>query len=98
MFNKYKNETLLTKEDFHKNNHNLYIKRDLVYPITKEEKNDITIKLILNDNLDYAGELIVSLKNKKILNEKVYKYNNVNNQIKKENIFTKMKKLLEKLF
>ena len=96
MFNTYKKEILLTKEQFHNDYKDLYIKNDLVYPLKRGENVDI--KIVLNDSLDYAGEVIVTLKNKEIMREKIYRSisnKSINND---KNIFIKIKKIFQKLF
>ena len=96
MFNSYKKEIILTKEQFYNKYKDLYIKKDLSYPLKKGENVDI--KVILNDNLDYAGEVIVTLKGKEIIREKIYR-NTIDNTINNDkNILIKIKKILKKIF
>ena len=96
MFNKYKNKTILTKKEFERENKDLYIKNDLVYPLKDNEYKNIEIKLVLSDNPDYKGEVIVNLNNKEILKEKVYQ-KNVTIKEKKESLLDKVKKFLKNL-
>ncbi len=97
MFNKYSKKVILAKEVFEKNNKNLYIKNDLVYPLKDGELDNIRINVILNDNLDYAGEIIVYLKDKEIIKERVYRTISKENS-KNDNIFTKIKNIIKNIF
>ena len=94
MFHKYHNQIILSKESFSIQYPGLYIKNDLFYPLKDNEKNNIDIKLIMNQN---DSEIKVFLKNKEIINERVYKEEKKDNYIR-ENIFLKIKKILKKIF
>ena len=101
MFNIYKNEVILTAQDFHNKNKDYYINKDLVYPLKKGERDNINIKLILNNNLDNNLDnnyIIVSLNNKEIIKEKVYKYTKKIVTADKENFIERIKKILKKIF
>lgn len=96
MFNKYKKELIVSKEEFNKKNKDYYIKKDIYYPLTLDEKKDINIKLIINDQ--DTSYIMVSLKNKEIIKEKVYfrdKETIVNND---NNIWNKVKNFFNKIF
>ena len=95
MFNKYQNTLIISKEEFNNKYSNLLLKNDLYYPLMENEKNNINIKLIVNDNL--KNELIISLNNKEILKEEVIKIDKKSNAIEKENVLTKIKKLIKKI-
>lgn len=97
MFNKYYKKVLLSKEEFQFENKDLYIKNDLAYPLTKSEEKSINIKVILNDNLDYVGEVIIYLKDKEIMREKVYRKEKENNN-QRESIFSKIKNFFKNIF
>ena len=62
MFNKYHNYLLVSKDDFNKEHSNLLLKRDIYYPLTKEEKEKLDIKVVLNNNIN---NLIIILMVKK---------------------------------
>ena len=67
MFTKYQNYLLVSKDDFNLKYNDYYIKKDIYYPLTKEEINNIEIKFIINN-----PKIIISLNNKDIYEEKVY--------------------------
>ena len=98
MFNTYRKEIILSKKQFNDNNKDLYIMHDLTYPLKKDEKQNINIKVILNDNLDYAGEVIVTLKEKEIIREKVYRNNTEKDSSNGKNFFIKLKEMFKKIF
>ena len=97
MFNKYHNKTILTKEEFEKSNKDLYIKSNLIYPLKDNEIDNIQIKVNLNDNLNYNGEVIALLNGKEIIKEKVYKKEIIEIDTK-DNIFVKIKKIIKNIF
>ena len=66
MFNKYKNYLLVSKDKFNTENENYYIKEDICYPLTKEEKENIEIKIV--DNI----KIVISLNNSDIYEEMIY--------------------------
>ena len=98
MFNKYYKKVILTKEEFRRQNKDLYIKNDLSYPLKKGEENDIDIKVVLGNTLEYNGEVIVTLKGKDIIHEKVYKKEIEKANYKSENFLIKIKDFFKKLF
>ena len=80
IFNNYKNYLLLDKDNFiYKNNlknENLYIKNSFYYPLTEEEKENISYNLVItNTKKDETGKVEVLLNNKVIKEEKIYKEN-----------------------
>ena len=94
MFSKYKKELLVSRASF--NNKDFYIKKDIYYPLTIEEKNNINVKLLINDK--DTSEIVVTLKNKEIIHEKVYYYNDDSSIKKEKNIFTKIRNFFDKIF
>ena len=76
MFNKYRNYVLVSKESFNLENKDYYIKKDICYPLTKEEKENISIKIVDNT------KIVISLNNNDIYEEKVYERNKKDNNIK----------------
>ena len=76
MFDKYKNYVLVSKDSFNLENKDYYIKEDICYPLTKEEKENIEIKIVDNT------KIVISLNNNDIYEEKVYERNKKDNNIK----------------
>ena len=95
MFNQYKNTILLSKDAFASQNKKYYIKKDLVYPLKEDELKKVNIKFIINDD---KKEIVVSLKNKEILNEKVYVNEKKNNKSESDNIIKKIINFFHNLF
>ena len=96
MFNKYQNVLLVSKENFNKEHKNLYLKNDIYFPLTNTEKDEIDMKLIINDNTQ--NELVISLNNREVLREIVYK-KDIKKDIKGDkNLFTKIKEMFKKIF
>ena len=91
MFNKYRNYVLVSKDSFNLENKDYYIKEDICYPLTKEEKENISIKIVDNSYLS------ISLKDEEIYNEKVYKKENNNNKNTKLNLWEKIKNFFHKI-
>ena len=99
MFKKYRNELIVSKNIFTLEYENMYIKKDIYYPLASNEKDKIETKLVLNnENTGVIGELVVTLKNKEIIRENVYKKEEKEELIEKENIFSKIKKFFENIF
>ena len=94
MFSKYYNYLLISKDDFNKEHKDLLLKKDIYYPLTKEEKENIDIKLILNSN---ASSITVSLYDKEIIEERVYlkKKETVKTS---NNLWVKIKNIFNNLF
>ena len=96
MFNKYQKTLLVSKQDFNKNNKGYYIKSDIYYPLESNEKNDISIKFSINDS--DTSEIVVTLKNKEIIHEKVYFTKEKKTVDNNDNIWIKLKKIFNKIF
>lgn len=76
MFDKYRNSLLVSKDSFNLENNDYYIKEDIYYPLTSEEKENIDIEIVDNE------KIVISLNNKDIYEEKVYKKDQKDNNIK----------------
>ena len=94
MFNKYNNYLLVSRNSFNLEHNDLYLLEDIYYPLTLDEKNNIDIKLIVNDINSYIS---VTLNEKEILQQRVYeKEENGNNH--NSNIWLKLKEIIHKIF
>ena len=91
MFNKYKNYLLVSKDEFKSEYSDYYIKEDIYYPLTKEERENIEIKIVDNSYLS------ILLKDEEIYNEKVYKKENNNNKNTKLSLWEKIKNFFHKI-
>ncbi len=96
MFNKYQNYLLLSKDEFNQKYDNYYIKRDIYYPLTNDEIDNVDIRLIANNNSDFE-KIIISLFGKDVYEEVVYKKNKliVNTN---ESLWKKMSNFFYKIF
>lgn len=99
-FSKYHNYTILKKnnikleDDKHYKNKNVYIKNDIIYPLTENEKNIVNIKYHINKNKKLSGEigyLDVLLGDEVVVTQKLYVKGKIT-QIKKSFI-DRLKKL-----
>ena len=81
-------------EYLNKEHKDLLLKKNIYYPLTKEEKENIDIKLILNSN---ASSITVSLYDKEIIEERVYlkKKETVKTS---NNLWVKIKNIFNNLF
>ena len=96
MFKKYQNILLVSKNNFNKEHDDMILKNDIYYPLTVDEKKKIQIKLIINNNIQ--NKLIISLNNREVLEEIVYKKEKNESNISKDNWLYKIKKLFQKIF
>ena len=96
VFNKYEKVMLVSKDEFNKNNNKYYLKNDIYYPLTSDEKKDITVKLVIN-NID-TSEIVVTLKNKEIIHEKIYYIQDKDNIKRTNNLWSKVKEIFNKIF
>jgi len=71
MFNKYQNYLLVSKEIFNQEHQDLYLKKDIYYPLSFSEKNNIDIKLTINKKSN-INNLVITLNDREIYQEKVY--------------------------
>ena len=92
-FKKYKNYLILDKNSFNYKTNlkgKLYIKNSFIYPLTKEEKDKISKKIIFNNKKKgEVGELLIYIDKDLIHKEKVYL------QVAQETFFQKLKKLFK---
>ena len=91
MFSKYKNYLLVSKDSFNLENKDYYIKEDICYPLTSEEKENIDIKFVDN------SYLVISLNNEDIYKEKVYKKEKENNENTNISFWEKIKNFIHKI-
>jgi len=99
MFKKYKYHLILSKDEFNSLHDNMYIKKDLSYPIRENEKDKIDTKLVINNpNNEIIGEVVVTLNDKDIIHENVYLLKKDVTSEKKENLFTIIKNFFINLF
>ncbi len=73
MFKKYKKILLVSKEEFSLEYPSMTIRKDLYYPLLESEIKNITKKIMINEDTK-EKELIISLKDKEILKEKIISY------------------------
>lgn len=77
-FDEYENYTIVKKSMFNVNKkyskENIYIKKDIVYPVKKNEIKNLKYQVYINDKVDnqVCGYIEVFLNNKSILKEKIY--------------------------
>ena len=95
MFDKYHNYLLISKNSFNLEHSDLYIKEDIYYPLTKEEKEKTKVKMVIND-LD-SNYISVELNDKEVLRVKVFKKEKIvdNSDL---SIWDKVKKIFHKIF
>lgn len=94
MFDKYKNYLLVSCDSFNLEHNDLYLKEDIYYPLANDEKNNIDIKLMVNDLNSYVS---VALNEKEVLQKKVYKKEKNTNNVNSD-IWQKFKKFIHKFF
>ena len=95
MFSKYQKTLLISKEEFNKKYPNMVLTKDIYYPLKDNEMDYIEVKLVINSSVD--NKLVVSLKNKEILSERVY-FKDKSKSIKKSNgLFEKIKNFFQKI-
>lgn len=96
MFNKYQNYLLVSMDSFNME-HDYYLKKDIYYPLTKDEKDEVDIKLVVNDMTNY-GSIVIVLNNKEIYKEDVYPKEDkiINN--KDFSFFNRIKEFFHKIF
>ena len=93
IFKKYKNYLIIDKNSFKEKTDlkgKLYIKNSFIYPLTKEEKNNINKKIVFNKNKKgHVADLIIYIKDKEIHKEKIYLQKDKTNFLKKISIHNK---------
>lgn len=99
MFKNYHNYLIVSKEDFSLKYNNMYIKKDIYYPLKDSEINEIDKKLVLNSRQgNMVGELIVTLKNKEIIKENVYLKEEDKQEKEDLSIIKRIKNFFQNLF
>ena len=93
MFSKYHNYLLVSKDSFNSEHDNYYIKNDIYYPLTQEEKENVKNKLIINDKED-INKLVITLNDQEIYEEDVYKKELI---IKENNLWERIIGLFNKV-
>lgn len=96
MYDKYQNYLLVSKDIFNIEHSNYYINNDIYYPMTKEEKNNVLVKLISNSKGVFE-KIVVNLNNVDVYEEKVYLRDNTITQ-NKRSIWQKIGDLFTKIF
>lgn len=94
MFNKYHNYLIVSKDEFNQAHPSLLLNKDIYYPLTKEERDNIDIKLVINNNVN---NLIVSLDNKEIIKKNVYQKIKETSKTK-ETLISKIRNIIDNLF
>ena len=94
-FSKYQNYLILDKTKFKIPNTNYYIKNNYFYPILESEKNLINQKIIIDDKDDTYGKISISLNEKLIHEEIIYKEKNIKT---KKSFFNKVKNFFKNIF
>ena len=72
MFKKYQNYLLISMDSFNKSHPSYTLKKDIYYPLTNEEKENVDIKLVVNNNSN-LDKIVVTLNGKDILEENIHK-------------------------
>ena len=89
-FDNYSNYEILDKNDFDLiiDDNKYYIKKSFTYPLTENEKDNVSVLASIDDNINTGkvGNVKINLKNKVIKKVPIYK----KAEKKKENFFTKL--------
>ena len=93
MFKKYKKILLVSKEEFSLEYPSMTIRKDLYYPLLEGEIKNITKKIMINEDTK-EKELIIYLKDKEILKEKII-FEEKNIPKTAESLWNKIKKFLK---
>ena len=96
MFNKYQNYLILSKEIFNQEHPNYYLIKDIYYPLTKEEKEHVDIKIIANNsNLE---KIVLTLNGKNLFEEKIYQKEEKKMIKSSKNIWERITNYFHKIF
>ena len=99
-FKTYKNYQILAKNNFQVSNifnTDYEIKNDFYYPLTKEEYQNITRKILVKqEESNILGSVQIILNDEIIHEELIYKKTK-ENKTKKNNLFSKIKKIFQNL-
>lgn len=97
MFDKYQNYLLISKDSFNLEHAGYYIKNDIYYPLTMDEKENVDIKIIVNDNSNIE-KIVVTLNKREVYEEKVYLEKEENNNKTSESFWQKILHIFHKIF
>ena len=97
MFDKYHNYLLVSKDIFNMEHPNNYLKEDIYYPLTEDEKEHVDIKLIKNDNSSF-NKVVVTLNGKDIYEVKVFSKDIKESNHKDESLWKKITNFFHNLF
>ena len=97
MFDKYQNYLLISKDSFNLEHLGYYIKNDIYYPLTMDEKENVDIKIIVNDNSNIE-KIVVTLNKREVYEEKVYLKEEKNINKTSESIWQKILHIFHKIF
>jgi len=99
MFQKYQNTLLVSKEVFNTEHPSLLLTKSIYYPLAENEKNNIDIKLLLSDcDSSIGGELVITLNNRELLREYIYKKEIKSNSKQELSIWEKAIIFIKKIF
>lgn len=99
MYQKYHRTLILSQNEFSLKYPEMYIKKDIYYPLTTDEKENVKIEIGLNSTLkNSAGEVIVTLNNKEIIKEPIYQKEIKKDDLSKLSFFEKIKNFFQNLF
>ena len=100
-FQNYESYQILNKDNFKVDGNlfkeNYYIKNSFSYPLTKEEKDNLNIKIIVNKQENVLGTVNVLLNDKLIHEEKIYQ-KEIKEEKKKESILKKIINFFKNFF
>lgn len=91
MFDKYKNYLLVSRDEFESEYSDYYIKEDIYYPLTKEERENIEIKIVDNT------KIVISLNNSDLYEEMIYKKEKENIKNNDISFWEKIKKFFNSI-
>ena len=98
MFKKYQNYILLSKDNFSLKYPNMYIKKDIIYPLTNSEHENIDISFSLDKrNNESFDNIRILLNGNEVLSEKVYQ-KIIEPKKNNNGILSWLKKILQKIF
>ena len=95
MFSKYENTLIVSKDDFNQKYSNMELSQDIYYPLMSGEKDNIELKLILNNNTE--SKLIISLNNKEIMSKYVSLKEKNTTKNSEDNFFKRIIKFIQKI-
>ena len=97
MFNEYNNYLLVSKDSFNLEHNNLFLKEDIYYSLSKDEIDNVDIKLMVNED-SKINSISIILNKKEVLSKKVYVKEEKNEEKNKVSFLDKIKKIINKIF